>query len=256
MKILIIEDEVQAGWDLQQSIQLISTQYQVLKILDSVRAAVEWLTSNNQPDLILSDIQLGDGLVFDVFDKVTVSCPIIFCTAYDEYVLQAFKVNGIDYLLKPINESELIKSLQKLELLSHSLSKNNNTEALAKAVGDILRQQSSYKNSFLIPYRDKMIPVSTDQIAYFSVTDSGGEVYTTDGKSFSHTFTLDSLESQLDPQLFFRANRQYLVAVHAIKEIEQFIERKLLIHLKPPCKQTIVVSKAKASAFLNWMEER
>jgi len=256
MRILIIEDEVQAAWNLQQTIMTVKPDVTIVGVIDSISVLQEWFTQNEGPDLIFSDIQLGDGIVFDAFKKMTLGCPIIFCTAYDEYLLQAFKVNSIDYLLKPIDEIEVKKSFEKLSSLQKSLSTIEQHSFLNKAILEMLERKTKYKTNFLIPHRDKLIPVEASQIVYFKVDDIYSEICLLDGKTYRHTFTLDYLDTVLNPLQFHRVNRQYLVSFDAISEIEHHDDRKLLIHIKVPCREKIIVSKAKASEFLTWMQKR
>lgn len=256
MKILIIEDEAQAAWNLQQTIVSVVPTAEILGIVDCVAGIEEWFAQHDAPDLIFSDIQLGDGTVFEAYKKITIPCPIIFCTAYDEYLLQALKTNGVDYLLKPIDEKELKRSFDKLAIIQKPFSDARQQAMLNKALLEILNNKSSYKSNFLIPHRDRLIPVETGQIAYFKVNDAKAEIMLLNGKNFFHHYTLDYLESVLNPALFYRASRQHLLSFEAIHEIEQYDDRKLMVHLKEPNNEKIVVSKAKASDFLQWVQKR
>lgn len=256
MRLLIIEDEVQAAWNLEDAILKCRPDVTIAGVLESLRAVKDWFKNNASPHLIFSDIQLGDGIVFDVLRELAPPCPIIFCTAYDEYLLQAFQANGIDYLLKPIDEKELKRSFEKLAMLERSLAPGRLPIDLGTAISEILERKKTYKTSFLVPYRDRLIPVEVDEISYFRVNESEADLALLDGRVYQHSFTLDYLASVLDPSHFFRASRQYLVALNAIKEIEHYEDRKLLLHLKHPCREKITVSKAKAPEFLRWMQER
>jgi DNA-binding LytR/AlgR family response regulator len=255
MKILIIEDESQAAWNLETTILSVRPGVTILGVIESLAGMREWFAKNEMPDLIFSDIQLGDGIVFDVYRNIAVPCPIIFCTAYDEYLLQAFKTNGIDYLLKPIDENEVRKSFGKLAVLQESAA-NYRQVYLDKAIMEILEAKQAYKTNFLVPHRDKLIPIEVENIAFFRVNDSGSELGLLNGKTYHHSFTLEYLTTVLNPKQFYRANRQYMMAFNAIHEIEHHDDRKLLVHLKEPCKEKIVVSKAKASEFLKWVQVR
>jgi DNA-binding LytR/AlgR family response regulator len=256
MKILIIEDEAQAAWSLKESILRLKPEAEIIGMVDSVEGIRQWLSSGTQPDLIFSDIQLGDGTAFEAYQQIKVSCPIIFCTAYDEYVLRAFQSNGIDYLLKPIDDRELKRSFEKLSMFQQSFLSRSTGETLEKILGQMLHKKPVYKTNFLLPHRDKLIPIDTGAIVYFKVTETAAEVKLVDGRTYYHSFTLDYLSSVLDPAQFYRASRQYLVAFIAIRDIEHHDDRKLLVHLKEPCQEKIVVSKAKASHFLAWMQNR
>src|SRR5918993_360195 len=176
MKILIIEDEAQAAWNLQQTILAVQPNAQILAVIDCIAGINEWFMQNDKPDLVFSDIQLGDGIVFDSFKNLAIPCPIIFCTAFDEYLLQAFKANGIDYLLKPIDETEVKRSFDKLAMLRQPSSLNGDESALRKTILEILSKRSAYKSNFLVPHRDKLIPIETSQIGYFKVNDNSTEI--------------------------------------------------------------------------------
>lgn len=256
MRILIVEDEEQAAWNLRQAILAVEPAAEIIGQVDSIATVKDWFAHNEMPDLVFSDIQLGDGIVFDAFRHITLSCPVIFCTAYDEYLLQAFKGNGIDYLLKPIDEAELRQSFEKLAILQKSLGQKGMPDLLNEAVSEWLERKRAFKKNFLIPHRDKLIPIETTQIAYFKVNETEAEIGLMDGNTYIHHFTLDYLASVLDPQQFYRVNRQYLLSYDAIQEIEHYEDRKLLLLLKSSQAERILVSKAKAPAFLMWMQNR
>ncbi len=250
MKVLIIEDELQTAWDLKQILYRLRPGVEVLEILDSVETAKEWFAEHDVPDLIFSDIKLGDGLAFEIFQDIDISSPIIFCTAFDEYLLQAFKTNGIAYILKPIQEKEVSASIQKLENLRmhghvsrQSLLQNISREILGK----------SYKNTFIVSFREKLYPVETSNILLFKLSDNITELHTADHKRYHIPYTMDHLEKVLDPEKFYRANRQTILARHAIAEIEHYVERKLLVHIKSE-NDLVIISKAKSSQFLSWLE--
>lgn len=255
MKIVIIEDEVQAAWDLQNSIEQLQPECNVVATLDSVEAGVEWFSHNEQPDLIFSDIQLGDGLAFEILQQVKLTCPVIFCTAYDEYALRAFQNNGVDYLLKPIKQESLKKSLDKFNLFKNPKTNNNNL-TLQDLMSAITKDLKSYKSTFLVSFRDKMIPVNSNDIIFFKITDDAVELCTKNNDRYPLSYSLDQIESMVDPKLFYRANRQYLIAYHAIKEVENYFERKLLINIDQLNSEPIIVSKAKSSDLLKWLENR
>lgn len=256
MRILLIEDEVQAAWNLQQTILKLEKDAVLVGLLDSLSDIQKWFNKNDLPDLIFSDIQLGDGNIFDSFIATSIPCPIIFCTAYDEFLLQAFKVNGIDYLLKPIDDKEVKRSLDKFHTLKKTFSTNQHNLSLHKAIHQILDEKLGYKTNFLLPHRDKLIPVESNQIAFFKVNDTCSDLCLKNGKTYHHSFTLEYLSSVLNPRLFFRVNRQFLLAFDSIREIEHAEDRKLLIYLNDPCNDKILVSKAKAPEFLHWMQDR
>jgi len=255
MRVLIIEDEVQTGLDLERSIVSLRPDATVLEIVDSVEAALGWFNKNKSPDIIFSDIQLGDGLAFDIFKQVSINCPVIFCTAYDQYAIQAFQNNGIDYLLKPIEDGLLGKSLNKFNAFTHSSNTIFDSAAIEKLIREVSGNVRSYKSTFLVSYRDKLIPVSINDVLFFRITDDVVELFTHDNQQYRINDSLDYIESVVDSRFFYRTNRQYLLAFKAIKEVEFYIERKLLVKLVQAGIEPIVISKAKASDFLKWVED-
>lgn len=255
MNIVIIEDEVQTAKHLQALIGELQPDFKVVAIIDSIESGLEWFGSNEQPDLIFSDIQLGDGPAFEMLQQSSLKCPVIFCTAYDEYALKAFQNNGIDYLLKPINRESLKKSLDKITQFKKPLNTDNN-ELLNGLVKEITKAFKSYKSTFLVAYRDKMIPVNVNDIVFFRIIDDTVELSTKSSHQYRLNYSLDYIESVIDPNLFYRANRQYLIAYTAIKEVENYFDRKLLIKLAQPNAEPVIVSKAKSSDLLRWLENR
>ncbi len=256
MKILIIEDEQRAAKDLEATIKSVLPGALFLGILDSVESAIGWFGNNPAPDLAFFDIQLADGLSFDIFEEAKVACPVVFCTAFDEYALQAFQVNGVDYILKPFDQEAVRRAINKVQALENFFQKRDGDleKRLSKLLESVRPTQA--KNTFLVSHRDKMIPVSVAEIAYFSIENELTFIHTFDNRRFMLAHTLDDLEKLLDHRLFYRANRQFLVNANAIDSVEQYFARKLLLKLKAQTKEQVVVSKAKASEFLLWLEGR
>ena len=253
MNILIIEDEAKTARELKAMVQGLNKGLQVTDILPTVKAAVDWFQSHPQPDLVLSDIQLADGLCFEIFRSVTVTCPVVFCTAFDQYAIQAFEANGIDYLLKPVDESRLAGSLRKYEQLKQALG--GKSSAMNDRLPALLAQlQPRYKSSLLVFRNDKIIPVKTTDMAFIYSAGGTVTVCTRDLQTYLLKEVLDELEPQLDPQLFFRANRQFIINRHALVMAEHFFNRRLVVKLDVETPERIVVSKTKASALLAWME--
>lgn len=255
MNVLIIEDELQTARDLKHSIENLRPSFVIEAIIDSVENGLEWFSSNSYPDLIFSDIQLGDGLTFEIFKQMPVKCPVVFCTAYDEYAIKAFQHNGIDYLLKPVTEEQLAKSLDKVELLLKPSDYRFDIPSFQRLLQDLESQTKKYKSTFLVSYREKMIPINIEEIRCFSVQNNSVMLHTKDNKIFPVAHTLDYLEAAVNPALFYRVNRQWLVAYSAIREIEHYFDRKLLIKLHSLGLERVMVSKAKASRFLKWIED-
>ena len=256
MNIVIIEDETQTARDIAATLSVIRPAYRVLANLDSIEQAVDWFTQHISPDLVISDIHLGDGLAFSIFKKIDLRCPIIFCTAYNEYAMQAFATNGIDYILKPVTDKALERSLLKVETMIQSLAPRYNIDHLEKLILDMYKRSEKFKTSFLVSFRNQLIPIQTDEVALFKIETDSTVLYTRQGQKYSIAKSLDALESQLDPSNFRRANRQYIVSFQAVSQIEYYDERKLRVKLKGFPTEEIVVSKQKATEFIHWMEDR
>ena len=243
---LIIEDEIIAAQNLQRLLKEVAPSLQVTGVIQSIEESVEYFQQVRKlPDICFMDIHLADGLAFHIFDKVRVDCPIIFTTAYDQYALQAFKTNSIDYLLKPINKEDLRRALDKVNLFVMPASR------LQELIG-LLQPANLYRSSFLIPFRDQLLPLQVDEIAYFFLQDKTTRIETFDGRHFAWDQSLDSIMEQLDPQLFYRANRQYVVAHRAIKEISLWPISKLALKLSVDTPDRIIISKANVRDFKDW----
>ncbi len=251
MKIIIIEDEQLMADDLGDSIIKLVPEVQIVAKLGSVKEAVKWFEKNAQPDMIFSDIQLGDGLSFEIFRWLSMTAPIVFCTAYDEYTLSAFKTNGIDYILKPFGEEELLKAFEKYRNLEKGFA--HSTSISMERVLQLFNNRNSHaKASVLVYQRDKILPIQTENIALFYVENEIMHLITFDGLTYTVNKTLEELENMIIPH-FYRANRQYLVNRKAIKEVSQYFARKLSVTLTIPFKDKILVNKTKATDFLNWL---
>lgn len=251
MKIVIIEDEVVVADDLEMNIRkLIDQPLEIVK-LSSVTEGIAYFQDNEQPDLIFSDIQLGDGLSFEIFVTKPVSAPIIFCTAYDEYALDAIRANGIDYILKPFTRQMLNTALQKYMQLKKIFSADQSPQydALLKLLSG---KESQKTASVLVYHQDKIIPVNLDDIAMFYLEHEITHLLTFSGKTYYPNKNLDELE-RLSGGAFFRANRQYLVCRKAITDVSSFFSRKLSLNLNIPFAEKIIVSKGKAAVFLQWL---
>ncbi len=252
--ILIIEDEQPAGEYLQSLIQKIMPEAHILAILESVEQSVAWLTSHPTPDLIFSDVQLGDGTCFDIFEQTTVRCPIIFTTAHDEYAINAFKLNSIDYLLKPIKSSALHQSLDKYQQ-SGGESLKKKIQSLEEAIRNQMLSGKTTRRNFLVPYRDKLIPIKDEEFAWFKIENGIVDGTLADGRNYAIDKTLEELEKLLNPDDFFRANRQFIVARQCIREIEFYFNGRLLIRVEPISKKPILISKERVPVFKKWFEE-
>jgi two-component system LytT family response regulator len=248
MLAVIVEDEVLAAKNLHAILDR-SGSVEVKAILESIAETVEWFSSNPHPDLIFMDIHLADGSAFEIFNRIQIHCPIIFTTAYDEYALKAFKVNSIDYLLKPIDSAAVQNALKKLRNLT---STDNERTDIRKLI-DSFKQQSFYKTHFLIQAKgDKLIPVQACDIAFVHIDASLVKVFTFEGKSYRFEYTLDELADLLDPADFFRANRQFIISRKAIKDIDLWFNSRLSVNLKVGVPEKILISKARIPDFKNW----
>ena len=247
MKIVIVEDEPKAAANLKKILKKIDTQFEVLEIIDSVEMGLKYFEEIGFPDIIFSDIEIADGLSFEIYEAKMPVCPVVFCTAYDQYALQAFKANGIDYLVKPFSESDVRKSIEKIQKLRQS---EGGIEPLKQLLAQL---QKPRKQVVLVSYRDKIIPISFQQISYF-YSSKHATVIWFEGKELSINYTLDEVEKMVDGANFYRANRQFIINRAFVREIEQYFARKLVVHLVHPTPETIIVSKAKASEFLRWLE--
>ena len=248
MKALIIEDEILAAKHLQYVLNEVGG-IEVITVLESISESVVWFQSNEQPEILFLDIHLADGSAFEIFNKVKISCPIIFTTAYDEYALKAFKVNSVDYLLKPIEAGDVRNALKKL----NGLSSVNTIQSDIKNLIESFRKASAYKTHFLIPLKgDKLVPVQTSQIACFYIDASLIKAKTFEDKMFSIEYTLDELAGMLNPTDFFRANRQCIISRSSIKDIDFWFNSRLSVNLKVSTPEKILISKARVPEFKSW----
>ncbi|MBQ8221883.1 MAG: response regulator transcription factor [Bacteroidales bacterium] len=251
MKAVIIEDEKIAADLLKSLINQLDDSVEIVAVLQTVEDSVEWINDNPQPDLMFVDIHLADGSSFSIFDKVEVKCPIIFTTAYDEYALKAFEVNSIDYLLKPINKDDLSRALNKYR----NLKGDSNSLDYMKLVGKFMEEAEKmhhYKEYFLVPERDKLIPLPTKEIAYIYIDLKIIKAVTYSGKVYYMSHNLDEMMKQLNPKKFFRANRQFIIAHDAVKDVSIWFGNKISINLCVETEEKIIVSKARVTEFKNW----
>ncbi|MEZ4963245.1 MAG: LytTR family DNA-binding domain-containing protein [Saprospiraceae bacterium] len=254
MKILIAEDEPRTAIDLANTIKEVEPTAEIVKMTDSVEGTVAFLEKSPPLDLAFFDIQLADGLSFDIFKEAEVRCPIIFCTAFDDYAVQAFQTNGVAYILKPFDEKTVGRAIEKVKSLAAFYKDGNpDLEKLARAVE---RMQPSKKTSFLVSFQGKFLPIAVQDIAFFTVLGDNTWLYNFKGESYHLPHTLEELEGMLDEKQFYRANRQYLVNFDAVRHVENDFARKLSVKLALRTPDPVTVSKAKATDFLRWMNER
>lgn len=254
MKILILEDEAKTANELCAMVERFSADCFVADRLSTVSAAIEWFSSNPLPDLIVSDIQLADGLSFSLFEHVPDVVPVIFCTAFDQYAIRAFETHGIDYLLKPIEEERLHKSLQKYEALKQLFGSVKPSGYEERFQDTMAVFQPRYRESVLVHYRDAILPVPVAEIAYVQSENGLVRVHTSGGKKYLISSSLDELEQTLNPDQFTRANRQYIVQRSVIESVQRTLTRRLTVTLKADIPERIIVSKARSGTFLKWLE--
>ncbi|MCC9064717.1 LytR/AlgR family response regulator transcription factor [Flavobacterium piscisymbiosum] len=249
-KILILEDEKLNSERIKRLILKIRPHVEIVDVLASVKKTVSWLSENHCPDLIMMDIQLADGLCFEIFNLADVTCPVIFTTAYDEYAIKAFKYNSIDYLLKPIEKNELEAAIIKFEnSVQHSTSQQPKIEELLAYI-----HPKEYRKRFLIPYRDGYRKINTEDVAYFYSNMNINYAKLFNGEEVVVSQTLENLEQELDPQNFFRANRQYIIHVNSIENVNNFFNGKLKLKIKHSKDDDIIVSRTKAPSFKLWLD--
>lgn len=253
MNILIIEDEAAAASRLRRLITEIASDAEITGEADTVESAVQlFRAAGANTDLVFMDIQLADGLSFEIFEKTTVSVPVIFTTAYDEYALKAFKVNAVDYLLKPIDRMELMLAIEKFRK-AQPTSVESISNDLATILKSVAEQKPTYRQRFLVNWREEFVPVSIGDVAYF-VTDSGiSWLVRADGKRFVVDETMEEIAAQLDPGIFFRLNRQVIARPEAIRQIHKHFNGKLKITLHPNLTEEVFVSRHSAPEFRAWL---
>lgn len=251
MTVLIIEDEAPAARRLQKLLEEINPQISIIAVLGGVNESIEWLQSNTCPDIIFMDIQLNDGISFEIFDQVNIPHPIIFTTAFDDYVLNAFKVNSIDYLLKPINEEELKRSLDKYENLKSQFTTSDHS-LIKSLVSQVQQQDKQYKTRFLVKKGEQLLSINTADILSFQSRNGLVYILTAGNKKYLIDQTLDDLAQILDSQKYFRVNRQFILSYESIQIVHKFGKGKLLVETTFNCDEQIIISAEKASIFKTW----
>lgn len=252
MNAIIIEDEPLSARRLKNLLTDINPLIKVENILDSIETSVRWLIKYPHPSLIFMDIQLSDGLCFEIFKRVVIRTPVIFTTAYDEYALDAFKVNSIDYLLKPIDKDELKRSLQKFEEMRNQY-RGVPDVLIDKLLSALEGDPRLYKSRFLLKSGQSMVTVFDKDIAYFVSDRKLTFLVTYDGKKHPMDETLEELERQVNPREFFRVNRQFLASIESIVSVHKYFNGKLKLHIKPPTDLEVIVSREKMKTFKNWL---
>jgi two-component system, LytTR family, response regulator LytT len=253
LSVLIIEDELPNAARLEKMLRLLDKDVDIVGIIQNVQESVAWLRSNQHPDLICMDIKLTDGLSFEIFDRTEIHSQVIFITAYDEYALRAFQVNGIDYLLKPVQAAKLENSIRKVKAIIGAITDNS---VLVQTLKKIHLRQQVYRSRFLISYRDMFLMVPVSEVAYFASENKVTFLTTHANKRYTIEQTLEELESELDPAEFFRVSRQFIISVKSIAQIHQSFNGKLTVQLTPPTTESILASREKSASLKRWLDYR
>jgi DNA-binding LytR/AlgR family response regulator len=250
MKIIIIEDEKPAANRLIKLLQVHFPSELPIANLDTVTRSINYLNQNPEPDLIFCDIQLADGISFEIFEKVKINSPVIFTTAFDQYAIKAFQVNAIDYLLKPIDPVDLAKAVEKFK--SRQIRPALDLDVLKSL---LLPEKKSYKSRFLVRFGEKIQSISIEDIAFFFSEERVTFLQTTEGKKFVLDSTLEQVEAAVDPGVFFRINRKYLCRVDAVEEVLSYSNSRLKVKLKNSSDTDILISREKVTEFKNWLDQ-
>lgn len=252
MKTLIIEDEMHTAKSLAKMLKEIEPNIDVVNTIDSVEESIHFISNHPEIELIFMDIQLSDGVSFEIFKEIKVDVPIIFTTSYDEYAIKAFEVNSIDYLLKPVEESVLRKSLDKLKNISRQVNQNQKIEALLNQVHIITQE---YKSRFLVKTTKGFTVIAVTDVAYFYIEDHLVFLKTHKNQRFAVDYTLDEIEKMLNPKDFFRLNRQFIASLPSIGQIENYFNNTVSVKLHPPIDTQIIVSRYTIKEFKEWLEK-
>jgi len=248
MNIVIIEDEQPAYKRLSKLIAEVLPDVKIMAHLDSIEMTKAWWASNPSPEVVFMDIQLADGSAFDLLKQVKISCPIIFTTAFDQYAMEAFKTASIDYLLKPVKKEDLENALQKLQNLKTVLSRPDIPTA-----NQMEAERKEYKKRFLVRFGEHIKTIAVNEIAYFYSENKATFARSFEGRNFPMDHNLDALEQLLDPQDFFRINRQYFISLKSIEEMRTYTKARVIIRLSPPVKEQPIVSSERAADFKSWL---
>lgn len=249
MKALIIEDELASARNLQEILDEVGG-IEVIDVLDSIEESIDWFGQHPEPDILFLDIHLADGSSFEIFNNISVSCPIIFTTAYDQHALEAFQLNSVSYLLKPIKPRDVESALEKLKRLQ---GKSSWMEEI-KEVKNLLDQKQQFRSHLLVSvHDDKLLPLPVGEISYINIEEGVVKIHTNQGKRYFPDENLDELTSILNPSEFYRANRQFIIARAAIRDVESWFNHRLSVNLKRPADDKIIISKARVSDFKNWL---
>ncbi|MBT4919332.1 MAG: response regulator transcription factor [Flavobacteriaceae bacterium] len=255
LKVLIIEDEIPAQRLLKETLQEVAITTEVIGCLNSIKSAVAWFQNNEHPDIVLLDIQLSDGLSFDIFKQVNIESLIIFTTAYDEYAIQAFKVNSLDYLLKPIEKDELQTAFEKYNQYNKQYIQEQNSNIDFKELASLIKSEKpNYRKRFLIQSNESFFHLPVEDIALFYSMQGITFAVTFEKREYPINFSLGNLKDQLQPDNFFKINRQFIVNIDAIKRVHSYFNGKLKLEIKPSHAEDVIIGKDKAASFKRWMD--
>jgi len=257
MKILIIEDEPYAQKELKRLLDIAEGKFEILDMIDTVEDSVKWLKTNPPPDIIFLDIQLADGISFDIFRKVEVKSPVIFTTAYDEYAIRAFQLNSIDYLLKPVKLTELMRAVNKYESLRNQFGHAaDESVTISKTQLESLLGpgQKEHKSRFVAKVGDQIKYIPVEEVAYFYADDNVVFLISKHTNRYIIEYSIEEIDSLVDPKHFFRLNRAVVANISAINKVYKYVNSRLKVELKPLSEKEILISRAKVSDFMKWMD--
>lgn len=252
MRVVIIEDETAAAQNLSAILRKICPDVEIVATIDTVVDSIDFFRSEQQLDLVFMDIHLADGASFRIFDKVKIDTPIIFTTAYDQYAIEAFKVNSIDYLLKPINEADITRAIEKWQRLTSAERK----EYSVRISDTVAQRQQTEQQVFLVHFRDKIIPLHSHDIAFLHTFEEHVTAYCHNGERYQVDFTLEALQGKLSAEEFFRANRQFIISRKAVKDISVWFGSRLTVNLTLETPERIIIPKARVHEFKGWLTQQ
>ena len=255
IKVLIIEDEIPAQRLLKETLQEMDIKTEVIGCLNSIKSSVEWFQNNPHPDIVLLDIQLSDGLSFEIFKQVNIESSIIFTTAYDEYAIQAFKVNSIDYLLKPVEKDELQIAFEKYQYYNKQFIQEKNSNIDFSELASLIKSKKpEYRKRLLIQSNESFFHLPVDDIALFYSMQGITFAVTFEKREYPVNFSLENLKDQLQPDNFCKINRQFIISIDAIKRVHSYFNGKLKLEIKPSHAIDVIIGKDKAASFKRWMD--
>lgn len=255
MKVFIVEDEPLARKELNRLLDKSGQPVTVVAYADSIEDAVIWLKQNEHPDLMFFDIQLSDGLSFEILNQVKVDIPVIFCTAFDEYAIRAFKVNSVDYLLKPVKQEELNKALEKYTALSEKMTSAGQGLSLLQIENLLEINKPTFKTRFVARFGDQIKRIDISDVAYFNAVDNEVFLITRDNSRYIIDYSLEQIDSLVNPQDFHRVNRSFIIQINAIQKISKYFNSRLHLELQPPTSESVLVSRVKVPDFMDWIDK-